>query len=195
MGPGWMSSGSRSTGRGKVEEQLPREPIAIEIVCAVPPARYREKTRLRILSMREVFQQPRPRELSEMPRHDWLVGRDRRSEAAERIYAAAAELIARRGYEAFSIETLAARAHCSPATIYRHAGGKTAIRDAVVAIQGTRIVDAVRDAIKDLTGPGRVVAATIIALDRVRSHPMTQLFQSMNMNTSSNWLTNSPTVQ
>ena len=32
-----------------------------------------------------------------MPRHDWLVGRDRRSAAAERIYAAAAELIARRG--------------------------------------------------------------------------------------------------
>ena len=31
-----------------------------------------------------------------MPRHDWLVGRDRQSEAAERIYAAAADLIARR---------------------------------------------------------------------------------------------------
>jgi AcrR family transcriptional regulator len=130
-----------------------------------------------------------------MPQSDWLVGRDRHTEAAERIYAAAVDLIADVGYDAFTIEALATRAHCSPATIYRHAGGKTAIRDAVVAIQGTRIVDTVRDAIKDLTGPDRVVAATIIALERVRSHPMTQLFQSMNMNTSSDWLTNSPAVQ
>ena len=80
-----------------------------------------------------------------MPRHDWLVGRDRRSEAAERIYAAAADLIARRGYEAFTIEALAAQVHCSPATIYRHAGGKAAIRDAVVATQATRIVDSARE--------------------------------------------------
>jgi AcrR family transcriptional regulator len=79
-----------------------------------------------------------------MPRDDWLVGRDRRSEAAERIYAAAADLISQRGYEAFTIDALAARVHCSPATIYRHAGGKAAIRDAVVAIQAARIVDTTR---------------------------------------------------
>src|SRR5690242_7897121 len=130
-----------------------------------------------------------------MPQSDWLVGRDRHTEAAERIYAAAVDLIADVGYDAFTIEALAARAHCSPATIYRHAGGKTAIRDAVVALQGARIVDAVRDAIKDLTGPDRVVAATIIALERVQLHPMTQLFRSMNMNASSDWLTNSAIVQ
>src|ERR1700722_8797065 len=116
-----------------------------------------------------------------MPRHDWLVGRDRRSEAAERIYAAAAELIARRGYDAFTIEALAAKVHCSPATIYRHAGGKTAIRDAVVAINATRILGSVRDAINDLTGPQRVVTATIVALQRIRSDPLAQFMQSMHV--------------
>lgn len=88
-----------------------------------------------------------------MPRDDWLVGRDRRSEAAERIYSAAADLIARRGYEGFTIEALAARVHCSPATIYRHAGGKATIRDAVVAIHAARIVDTTREAIRTSAGP------------------------------------------
>lgn len=130
-----------------------------------------------------------------MPQTDWLVGRDRHSEAAERIYAAAAELIADIGYEAFTIEALAARTHCSQATIYRRAGGKTAIRDAVVAIHGTQIVQTVRDAIRDLSGPNRVVAATIVALRHVRAHPLTQLFRSMDMNSGSEWLTNSPAVK
>ena len=114
-----------------------------------------------------------------MPRHDWLVGRDRQSEAAERIYSAAADLIARRGYEAFTIEALAAQVHCSSATIYRHAGGKAAIRDAVVAIQATRIVDTARQAIKGLTGSDRVVTATIVALQGLQSDPLAHLMQSM----------------
>ena len=130
-----------------------------------------------------------------MPQSDWLVGRDRHTEAAERIYAAAVDLIADVGYDAFTIEALATRAHCSPATIYRHAGGKTAIRDAVVAIQATRIVGTVRDAIKDLTGPDRVVTATILALERLHSDPLAQLMQSTHSVPGSDWLTNSPTVQ
>jgi AcrR family transcriptional regulator len=129
-----------------------------------------------------------------MPRDDWLVGRDRRSEAAERIYAAAAELISRQGYEAFTIEALAAKVHCSPATIYRHAGGKAAIRDAVVAIQSARIVDTVREAIKDLTGPDRVVTATIVALQRLQSDPLVQLMRSVHTTPVSEWITSSPTV-
>ena len=59
-----------------------------------------------------------------MARSDWLVGGDRRTAAAERIYAAATDLIARDGMDAFDIDTLAARVHCSRATIYRYAGGK-----------------------------------------------------------------------
>ncbi len=129
-----------------------------------------------------------------MARDDWLVGRDRRSEATERIYAAAADLISRKGYEGFTIEALAARVHCSPATIYRHAGGKAAIRDAVVAMQAARIVDATREAIRDLRGPDRVVMATIIALERLRSDPLAQLMQSIHATPVSEWVISSPTV-
>lgn len=129
-----------------------------------------------------------------MPRDDWLVGRDRRSEATDRIYTAAADLIARKGYEGFTIEALAARVHCSPATIYRHAGGKAAIRDAVVALEAARIVDTAREAIKDLEGPDRVVTATIIALQRLRSDLLAQLMRSIHATPVSEWVTNSPTV-
>jgi len=129
-----------------------------------------------------------------MPQNDWLLGRDRRSEAAERIYAAAADLISHVGYDAFTIEALAAKIHCSPATIYRHAGGKAAIRDAVVAIQATRILDTVRDAIKDLSGPERVVTATIVALQRLHSDPLVHLMRTMHLAPGSEWLTTSPVV-
>ena len=65
-----------------------------------------------------------------MSRTDWLVGHDRRTAAAERIYAAATDMIASGGLDAFDVDTLASRVHCSRATIYRHAGGKAEIRDA-----------------------------------------------------------------
>lgn len=129
-----------------------------------------------------------------MPRGDWLVGPDRHNAAAERIYAAAADLISRRGYEAFTIEALAAEVHCSPATIYRHAGGKAAIRDAVVAIQAERIVNAARVAIKDLDGPDRVVTATIVALQGLQSDPLALLMRSMHTAPVSEWITGSPAV-
>ena len=54
-------------------------------------------------------------------RSDWLVGGDRRTAASERIYAAATDVIARGGLEALDVDSLAARVHCSRATIYRHA--------------------------------------------------------------------------
>lgn len=129
-----------------------------------------------------------------MQRDDWLVGRDRRREAAERIYTAAADLIARHGYDGFTIEALAARVHCSPATIYRHAGGKATIRDAVIAIQADRIIDATRQAIKDLRGPDRVVTATLMALERLRSDPLAQLMRSIHAAPVSDWVISSPTV-
>lgn len=129
-----------------------------------------------------------------MPRHDWLLGRDRHDEAADRIYAAAADLISHVGYEAFTIESLAERVHCSPATIYRRAGGKAAIRDAVVSIHANRILDTVRRAIRDLTGPERVVTATMVALQSLRADPLTQVMQSMNLAPGSEWVTRSPAV-
>jgi AcrR family transcriptional regulator len=129
-----------------------------------------------------------------MATDDWLVGRDRHDEAAERIYAAAAELMSRHGYDAFSIDALAAAVHCSPATIYRHTGGKTAIRDAVLGLQAERILDSVREAITRLTGPERIVTATTVALQRMRADPLAQIMRSMTTPPGNEWLTDSPIV-
>jgi AcrR family transcriptional regulator len=129
-----------------------------------------------------------------MATDDWLVGRDRHSEAAERIYVAAADLMSRHGYEAFSIDALAAAVHCSPATIYRHTGGKSAIRDAVLGRQAERILESVREAITGLTGPERILTATTVALQRLRADPLAQIMRSMATLPSDEWLTDSPVV-
>jgi AcrR family transcriptional regulator len=89
--------------------------------------------------------------------NDWLVGGDRHALAAERIYKAAADLIARRGLDKFDLDSLARVAHCSRATIYRHAGGKAQIRDEVLARSARRISSAVVESVKELTGADRVV--------------------------------------
>ncbi|MFZ1162314.1 TetR/AcrR family transcriptional regulator [Mycobacterium sp.] len=127
-----------------------------------------------------------------MPRDDWVVGGDRRTAAAERIYDVATDLITREGPEAFDIETLAARVHCSRATIYRYAGGKAEIRDAVVARSAARIVEIVRQTVENLQGPQRVVTAITVALKLIRSDPSGQLmFNSIRANDVV-WLTGSP---
>jgi AcrR family transcriptional regulator len=129
-----------------------------------------------------------------MATDDWLVGRDRHGEAAERIYAAAADLMSRQGYDAFSIDELAATVHCAPATIYRHTGGKAAIRDAVMGRQAERILDSVREAISGLSGPERIVTATTAALQRLRADPLAQIMRSMTTFPGTDWLTDSPVV-
>ncbi|OBA82878.1 transcriptional regulator [Mycobacterium sp. 1164966.3] len=127
-----------------------------------------------------------------MPSDDWLVGGDRRAMATERIHAAATDLITQQGLDAFDIETLAARVHCSRATVYRYAGGKAEIRDAVLARAANRIVDAVRADVEDLTGPERVVTAIIAALNRIRSDPLGQLMVgSIRATDEISWLTSS----
>jgi AcrR family transcriptional regulator len=110
-----------------------------------------------------------------MVREDWVVGGDRRAVATDRIYAAATELIVRDGLDAFDIDTLAARVHCSRATIYRYAGGKAQIRDAVVMRMAVRIIETVRRAVDGLSGAERVVTAITVALDQIRSDPMRRL--------------------
>jgi len=104
--------------------------------------------------------------------NDWLAGGDRQELAARRIYAAAADLIARRGLDRFDLDSLAKAAHCSRATIYRHAGGKTQIRDEVLARSAQRINGAVMFAVKDLTGADRVVEAITVALREIRADPV-----------------------
>lgn len=127
-----------------------------------------------------------------MTREDWLVG-DRRSAATERIYAAATELIARDGIERFDMAELQARVHCSRATLYRHVGGKTQIRDAVLAREAERIVAAVRTAVQPLSGPERTVTAVEVALERIRADPLGQaLLHSMRGTTEMQWVATSP---
>lgn len=126
------------------------------------------------------------------PTNDWLVG-DRRAAAAERIYAAATELIARDGIEALDIAALEARVHCSRATIYRHVGGKAQIRDAVLARNAERIVAAVRSAVDGMSGPERVVTAVTVALQRIRADPLGQaMITSMRAAAEMAWIVDSP---
>jgi AcrR family transcriptional regulator len=125
-------------------------------------------------------------------RGDWLVGGDRRAIAAERIYAAATDLITRDGLDSFDIDTLAARVHCSRATVYRYVGGKAEIRDAVVARSAARIVESVRDAVVPLGGAERVVTAITVALRLIRSDPVGQLMFSPIRANDLAWLTGSP---
>ncbi|HTQ22911.1 TetR/AcrR family transcriptional regulator [Mycobacterium sp.] len=128
-----------------------------------------------------------------MPRDDWLVGGDRRAIAAERIYAAAADLIAKEGVDALDIDRLTARVHCSRATIYRYAGGKAEIRDAVLARAAAGIVDAVRSAVQGMSGAERVVTAITLALKRIRSDPLIHpTIVSMRGVDETAWLTGSP---
>ncbi len=130
-----------------------------------------------------------------MPRSDWLVGGDRRTAAAERIYDAAMDLIAHDGMEALDVDTVAARVHCSRATIYRHAGGKAEIRDAVLLRSAAHIVETVRDAVGGLSGAERIARAISVALREIRSHPLGQsMINSLRSGQGMTWLTESPIV-
>lgn len=126
-------------------------------------------------------------------RADWLVGGDRRVEAAERIYSAAAEMAARDGFDALDIDALAARVHCSRATVYRHAGGKAQIRDAVLARMAASIVGEVRRAVDELTGADRMLTAITVALQRIRADSMFEpLLSSLRSGEGMAGLTQSP---
>lgn len=104
--------------------------------------------------------------------NDWLAGGDRHEVAAERIHTAAAKLIARRGLDRFDLDSLAREAHCSRATLYRHAGGKNQIRDEVLARSAQRITNTVDQSVRHLTGVDRVIEAIIVALREIRADPV-----------------------
>ena len=113
-----------------------------------------------------------------MVRDDWVLGGDRSAAAANRIYAAATELVIRDGLDALDIDTLAAKVHCSRATVYRHAGGKSHIRDAVLTRLAAAIVEKVRHAVEGLDGSERMIVAITVALQQIRSDPLRRLMFS-----------------
>lgn len=129
-----------------------------------------------------------------MARDDWLIGGERRSAAAERIYAAATDLVVRDGLEALDMDALAERVHCSRATIYRYAGGKAQIRDAVLLRLAARIVDSVRRAVKDLSGPERVAKAITVAVEHIRSDPIREMMTGLSAGRDLTELPSSPVL-
>jgi len=130
-----------------------------------------------------------------MSQSDWLLSDRRTAVATERILTAATELIFRDGFDAFSIDELAAGVHCSRATIYRHVGGKSQIREAVTARAGERIIAAVRAAVDGRHGADRVLTAVTVAVAEIRSDPSRHLFiDSVRGAHGTTWLTGSPAI-
>lgn len=128
-------------------------------------------------------------------REDWLFDDGRRAVASERLYTAAADLIEHHGFDAFTVDALAARVHCSRATIYRYVGGKAQIRDAVLARSAARIVNVVRVSVEGLGGAERVVTAIEVAVAQIRTDPAGHLFvESLRGARDGTWLTESPAV-
>ncbi|WP_024803290.1 TetR/AcrR family transcriptional regulator [Nocardia sp. BMG51109] len=109
---------------------------------------------------------------------DWLLRADRHDTAADHIYAAVTDLIAHHGFDSLDVDTVARHAHCSRATVYRHTGGVTHLRETVLARAADRIVDTVRHAIGDLTDPDRLYVAVTLMLREVRSDPIFTAFLS-----------------
>jgi AcrR family transcriptional regulator len=106
---------------------------------------------------------------------DWILGADRSAEALERILATASELVSRNGFQAFSIDALAATLNCSPATIYRRAGGKAAILEALISRFADHITRSVNRELEGLEGADRVMAAVLVGLEHMRAEPLGQL--------------------
>jgi AcrR family transcriptional regulator len=129
-----------------------------------------------------------------MSRNDWLFDDDRRTTAAERIYAIATELIYRDGMDGFNVNALAAATHCSRATIYRYVGGIKEIREAVLARTATRITETVRASVAGLSGPDRVLTAIEVAVAEIRADPAGQLFIDSARGGRWTWLTESSAV-
>ena len=110
-----------------------------------------------------------------MARKDWVLGADRSAEARERIMSTASEFVSRNGFEAFTIDALAAELNCSPATIYRHAGGKAAILECLISAFSQRIIGSIRQAVAGLEGTERVATAIVVGLDCIRAEPLGML--------------------
>jgi len=113
--------------------------------------------------------------------HDWLL-EDRADQARDRLIDTAATLIRERGIDAFDINELAHRAHCSRATVYRHVGGKKHIVEAVLARSSVHVVDAVMTHTSHMRGSARSITAIHVALQELRGDSvLRRLLQSRQL--------------
>ncbi|OBB69162.1 TetR/AcrR family transcriptional regulator [Mycobacterium sp. 852014-50255_SCH5639931] len=110
---------------------------------------------------------------------DWVLGVDRSAEALDRILAAASEIVSREGFDAFTIDALAAKLHCSPATIYRRAGGKAAIIERLISMFADRIIRLMHREIDGLEGTERIATAILVGLDYMRAEPLGKLIMGV----------------
>jgi AcrR family transcriptional regulator len=74
------------------------------------------------------------------------------------------ELFGQKGYEATSIEEIAARAHVSKPVVYEHFGGKDGLYADVVAREMQRVLDRFTDALSDRGGPRQQLERAALAL-------------------------------
>ena len=100
------------------------------------------------------------------------MGGDRTELAIERIFEAAADSASARGLERLNVDDIAARVGCSRATLYRHVGGKKALRDGVLARAISRVGGRTADAVAGLEGSQRIEVAILSALAAVREDPV-----------------------
>ncbi|MGK9273987.1 TetR/AcrR family transcriptional regulator [Williamsia muralis] len=107
---------------------------------------------------------------------DWLVGSDRTDVARERMLNLAGALIAERGIDRFDLNELAARAHCSRATVYRHTGGRTRLLEAVFTHTSSAIAETVGHAVAGLAGEQRAQTAIAVTLGEFRTNRIARQF-------------------
>ncbi|MBF6149374.1 TetR/AcrR family transcriptional regulator [Nocardia nova] len=107
---------------------------------------------------------------------DWLLATDRHDRAADHIYSAATHLIISAGFDNLTVDSVARRAHCSRATVYRHTGGVAHLRETVLARAATSIIEKVEAAIARRSGTDRTYTALTVALREARAEPVVTAF-------------------
>ncbi len=96
-----------------------------------------------------------------------LTGQARRAQLVE----VGRAVFAKRGYEATSVEEIAARAHVSKPIVYEHFGGKEGLYAVVVDREMDYVVRRVTEAIATGTPRQRVEQAALAFLTYVKDHP------------------------
>lgn len=96
-----------------------------------------------------------------------LTGQARRAQLVE----VGRAVFAKRGYEATSVEEIAARAHVSKPIVYEHFGGKEGLYAVVVDREMDYVVRRITEAISIGTPRQRVEQAALAFLTYVKDHP------------------------
>ncbi|MEV0245062.1 helix-turn-helix domain-containing protein [Nocardia sp. NPDC050712] len=96
---------------------------------------------------------------------------DRSAVARQRIETAAAELFLEHGVDRVGVADIAARAGCSRATLYRHAGGKSELVHRVLTRAAATVAERVAAAVEPYRGARRAVEAILASVAAIRADP------------------------